>query len=119
MGISIDLDGSDLIKNLTDLYNKSPLTAEKSAFETASEILRLSQAEVPHDIGLLQNSGHVEPEIGGAIVGYNKVYAARLHENPQYNFKNGRKGKYLEDPIKQNMSALLDFIGNIIGRGIL
>ena len=89
--------------------------ANSAVNNVADEVLRLSQFEVPHDKGLLQNSGHVEP--GGdlaAIVGYNKVYAARLHENPQFNFQGGRKGKYLEDPIKKNLRVLKQFIVNSV-----
>lgn len=80
--------------------------------EVAHEILRLSNPQVPHDIGLLAGSGHVEPQPDGAIVGYNKVYAARLHEHPEYRFQKGRKGKYLEDPIIQNMAVFEKHLGN-------
>lgn len=72
--------------------------------DIADETLRLSVKEVPHDKGVLEDSG-VSIPIGEAHyqVGYHKTYAARLHENPQYNFQKGRKGKYLEDPIKNNL----------------
>lgn len=76
---------------------------QKAVHDVASEILRLSQREVPHDVGTLQNSGFVKDEIDESIVGYNTRYAARLHEHPEYRFGKGRKGKYLEDPIKTNL----------------
>lgn len=75
----------------------------KTVMEVALELLRLSQFEVPHDTGLLQNSGHTERKDDGVLVGYNKVYAHRLHEHPEYKFQKGRKGKYLEDPMKNNL----------------
>lgn len=76
----------------------------RTVMEVALELLRLSQFEVPHDTGLLQNSGHTEREgENGVRVGYNKVYAHRLHEHPEYRFQKGRKGKYLEDPMKRNL----------------
>lgn len=84
--------------------------------EVAHEILRLSNPEVPHDTGLLAGSGHVEPQFDGAIVGYNKVYAARLHEHPEYRFQKGRKGKYLEDPIIQNLGVFEQHLGNKLNR---
>lgn len=114
MAIIIELDTKELNAKLSQLMSISEPLAMKASSDLAEEILRLSQFEVPHDTGLLQNSGHTEPEFGGTIVGYNKVYAARLHEHPEYNFQKGRKAKYLEDPIKQNMRVLLDFVGNII-----
>lgn len=84
---------------------------QKGVNAVAEEVLRLSQFEVPHDTGALQNSGHTE--YGNdltAVVGYNKVYAARLHEHPEYRFQKGRKGKYLEDPIKNNLKVFRDFM---------
>lgn len=77
------------------------------------EVLRLSSREVPHNIGTLQNSGHIHPNGDETIVGYNTVYAARLHEHPEYHFQKGRKGKYLEDPIKNNIDVLREVMGNI------
>lgn len=87
---------------------------KQGMIDVAREILRLSSFEVPHDTGLLQASGDYDPVNDGVIVGYNKVYAARLHEHPEYRFKKGRKGKYLEDPIKHNLDAFRDFMGERI-----
>lgn len=87
----------------------------KGATDISNEILRLGTFEVPHDQGLLQASGHVEPEGDDqVIVGYNKVYAARLHEHPEYRFQKGRKGKYLEDPIKNNLKTFNTFMQDAI-----
>jgi hypothetical protein len=83
--------------------------------DVASEVLRLGTFEVPHDKGILQGSGHVEPSTESqVIVGYNTVYAARLHEHPEYRFQKGRKGKYLEDPIKNNLSLFKNYIADAI-----
>lgn len=70
---------------------------------------------VPHDKGDLQGSGGVDPDTDhSVIVGYNKVYAARLHEHPEYRFQKGRQGKYLEQPIKNNLAIFKRFIENEI-----
>lgn len=103
---NISFDMSDFMKKAKDLLDRAPSASEQALFGVGGEIMRLSSFEVPHDKGLLQNSGSVEPEEGGVIIGYNKVYAARLHEHPEYRFQKGRKGKYLEDPIKNNLAAL-------------
>lgn len=93
--------------------------AKKAVVDVSEEILRLSQFEVPHDTGALQNSGHTEQESDFvSVVGYNKVYAARLHEHPEYRFQKGRKGKYLEDPIKNNIDFFRRFLGQAM-RGAL
>ena len=107
---NIDWDVKDFLekaKKLVERVNQQKNIAIKAV---ATEILRLSQFEVPHDTGQLQNSGHIEDGQDEEIVGYNKVYAARLHENPQYHFQKGRKGKYLEDPIKNNLTIFTKFI---------
>jgi hypothetical protein len=97
------------------LVAKLPQATADSNQAVADEVLRLSQFEVPHDEGTLQNSGAVEvlPN-GDAILGYHTRYAARLHEHPEYHFQKGRKGKYLEDPIRNNANSL----GLVFGRNI-
>lgn len=109
MGLTIDT--SDFTKGLGRLDAAVKIAAMRGINDVASEILRLSTFEVPHDTGMLQASGHVEQEANDdVIVGYNKVYAARLHEHPEYHFQKGRKGKYLEDPIKNNMVVLINYV---------
>lgn len=114
MAIKITIDTKELNAKLAELASKSVQAAMKAASDVCEEILRIAENEVPFDKGLLKGSGHKEPETGGYIVGYNKVYAARLHEHPEYNFRNGRKGKYLEDPIKQNLDTFTEVISKAI-----
>jgi len=112
MGIKID--DKEVMDRFNQLAKQVEQRKRKSLNDVASEILRLSQREVPHDIGTLQNSGFVEDRDEEAIVGYNTVYAARLHEHPEYSFQKGRKGKYLEDPIKLNLETFREFFKNLI-----
>lgn len=114
MATNITIDASDLQKGLARLGGIFGDVNRRGVNAIADELLRLSQIEVPHDVGTLQNTGHVEPEEEGAIVGYNTVYAARLHENPQYKFQKGRKGKYLEDPLKMNLRIFLQIYKEIL-----
>jgi hypothetical protein len=66
-----------------------------------------SEKQVPFDIGTLRDSWDTKPiadrETIGFQMSYNTPYAARLHEHPEYKFKNGRKAKYLEQPIEENL----------------
>ena len=113
----ITFDTKSLQSGIKRSLSVMEMAALSAINDVASEILRLSSFEVPHGTGLLQNSGHVEPDTDKqVIVGYNKVYAARLHENPQYQFQKGRKGKYLEDPIKSNFSLFQRYIADGIKR---
>lgn len=112
--MKIIVDDRDFQAKLGQFLQKAIDGKNKAIRNIASEVLRLSQFEVPHNIGTLQNSGFVQDDVDSAIVGYNTVYAARLHENPQFNFRNGRKGKYLEDPIKNNMHHFLSYFKSMI-----
>jgi len=108
---TIKFDTSDLKKGVAHLEKTMTTGVDQAVDDVANEALRLSQQEVPHDTGQLQNTGHVEKERKNErVVGYNKVYAAKLHEHPEYIFQNGRKGKYLEDPIKRNLTIFRNYI---------
>ena len=86
------------------------------ALETvADELLRLSQLEVPFKQGHLLQSGNTEAEADYWVVGYNTHYAAKMHEHPEFNFRNGRKGKYLEDPMKMNLAIFREFFNQKMG----
>lgn len=104
--IAAELDARAVTANFDRLVRKLPEATADSNFAVADEVLRLSQFEVPHDEGTLQNSGAVESVGQDAVLGYHTSYAARLHEHPEYNFQKGRKGKYLEDPIRENAEVL-------------
>lgn len=101
-------------------------TTPRALNKAADEVLRLSQKEVPHDTGMLQNSGAVEPiDENTVAVGYNKEYAAYQHEGrradgsrPIMKYGKGRKGKYLEDPIKNNLATLQNIIGSTLQIGV-
>ena len=100
------MDDKQVMMNLRNIGAAVDRGLPKNVLDIGFEVLRLSQFEVPHDIGTLQNSGTVEEIDGNVVVGYHQPYAAKLHENPQYTFQKGRKGKYLEDPILENEQAL-------------
>ena len=83
--------------------------AMQAAKDMADTLLILSRYEVPHDEGTLQSSGHTEQEGDGWLVVYNVRYAAFQHEGKRKDgshiirhYQKGRKGKYLEDPMKNN-----------------
>lgn len=106
MSVTVQLDTKGFLASLNNLAKKSDIAGKFSALDIGYEIMRLSQMEVPHDKGTLQNSGTVDQVGEDVVVGYHTPYAARLHEHPEYRFGKGRKGKYLEDPIKRNEQIL-------------
>jgi len=97
----------DVQKNIKKAKSAALDGIKRAVNEAAGDILNESGKQVPHDIGTLAGTGNVTPakidDKGNFIeaeVGYNTPYALRLHEHPEYKFKKGRKGKYLEDPVK-------------------
>lgn len=103
--VSVTITGDkEIFKKINRIVVSSKQRSRSALSDIANEILRLSQQQVPHDVGSLQNSGNVLPfGNDGYIIGYHEPYAARLHEHPEYNFQKGRKGKYLEDPVRMNL----------------
>jgi len=136
----ISFDTKDFDNKIKKFDSKFHNATDKAIFEVCLEIMRLSSFNVPHDKGLLQASATTETESGevlaisdqngsispvaqetkeqSAVVGYNKVYAARLHEHPEYHFKQSgpqkRGAKYLEGPIKLNLNIFERHIGETI-----
>lgn len=70
----------------------------------------------PKDEGILIQSGkvsHDESRIE-AFVSFDTPYAVRLHEHPEYNFQNGRRGKYLEKTLNEQSQNLANLIAQIM-----
>ena len=47
------------------------------------------------------------PEIS---ISYDTPYAARLHEHPEYNFREGREGKWLENALNERREDLVNYM---------
>lgn len=118
--MAIKFDMSGLEKGLNEAALRMKQIKHKSLETITDEVMRLSTLEVPHDTGMLQTSLGKEPEGDDTIiVGYNKVYAARLHEHPEYKFKKGRKGKFLIDPIMHNLRLFKRFMDDALNEGFI
>jgi len=74
--------------------------AEEGLYEAMEFLLDEMNKDVPHDEGTLMRSGDFKVKGLQAVIGYDTPYAVRLHEHPEYNFRGGRKGKWVEDKIK-------------------
>lgn len=123
--MKFNFDTSSFDRGMDGLIRKAEEGRDKAQDEAGDELLRLSTAEVPHDKGTLQGSGHTERDGKDVLVGFGGAaapYAARLHEHPEYRFQKGRKGKYLEDPLVRNLKVLQNHIiegwNSVMGGGI-
>lgn len=112
---NVNWDTSSFDKGMKALAETMQKAATSALDKIGNEVLRLSTFEVPHDTGALQASANMEVVDENQVdVGYNKVYAARLHEHPEYHFQKGRKGHYLIDPILHNLKIFQSFLQNEI-----
>lgn len=112
----IEFDDSDFQRGIKKFTDKVATQQIRALKVIADEILRLSQLEVPFKSGHLLQSGNTQQRDDYYIVGYNTPYAAKMHEHPEYNFSNGRKGKYLEDPMKLNLAVFREFFNVEMGK---
>jgi hypothetical protein len=56
----------------------------------------------------LDDAGLIEAGSAGVVIGYNQPYAARLHEHPEYQFREpGSGAKYLESKIVPRYEDLM------------
>lgn len=96
-------------RNFGTLKSEMAGALDDALRETGDKVLELSESEVPFDKGILLASRANEKIGGKRYVGYHTPYARRLHEHPEYNFQQGRKGKYLYDPVMRNNTQLVEF----------
>ena len=116
--MEISFDDSLFRDKIAGLEKNLEGKARQALGDIGTELLRLSQLEVPLDKGTLQNSGETHMEDDYAVVGYNTPYAHRLHEHPDYKFQHNRKGKYLEDPMKNNLAVFRGFFEDRVGQAL-
>lgn len=110
MSIQANVTYTSNVAGLLDGLDDKIMRGENKA---AERLLGLAVEQIPFDLGTLSDSGAVQPAQNpedGAAVTFDTPYAKHLHEHPEYNFQNGRKGKYLEDPALENEQELLDII---------
>lgn len=123
--LNLAFDDSSFLAHTAALQAKLKLVKKEALRVIADEILRLSQLEVPFVTGELMASGVAQEDGDEYVVGYNKVYAAYMHEgvwadgsHEIQNYSNGRKGKYLEDPMKVNKEILTMYFGQTLKAGL-
>lgn len=101
--VKVDWNGKKLIGKV-DKQRKKVLQ------DAAETLLEESKQRVPHDEGILENSGNTSVAKDESSVYYDTPYAARLHEHPEYNFKGKGEGKWLENALRRISPKLLKYI---------
>ena len=82
----------------------------------AEVILGITDRVIPYESGMLAASGMIDVDEDGelASVYYDTVYAARLHQHPEYHFQGGRRGMYLKSTMNASKSRILEFFGKAL-----
>lgn len=124
MAVGIVWNTTKLDAGLIQYLSKANSAAENGLMAIGDELLRLSTQQVPHDKGMLQNSSQTEKTGDLEItVGYNTEYAAYQHEGAwpdgthviRNHSKQGRKTKYLIDPLMSNMTVFNAIFRDLTG----
>jgi hypothetical protein len=80
----------------------------ESAKAGAERILARANQHVPFRSGALKDSGAVTVDGTQAAISYDTVYAARLHQHPEYHFNPPGRGKWLTDAIEEDKGDTLE-----------
>lgn len=115
MALVIDIDDSDFQKTLDALSKQLDSIGRGALMDMADALLALARLEVPHDTGRLQLTGNAYWDVDSSAVAFDTDYASYVHEGIRadgshriLNYQKGRKKKFLEDPLKMNLSKWLD-----------
>lgn len=92
----------------------------RGALLGAEHILQVARTQVPHEEGTLERSGatSVDPDTLTAAVSFDQPYAVRQHEELGYQHDDGRKAKYLEDPMRDEGPVAVDIMAAQIRRAL-
>ncbi len=83
-------------------------------------VLQVSRRQVPIEEGTLERSGTTSVDEGNltAAVSYDTPYAVKQHEDLSLRHDDGRKAKYLEDPIRSEADVVRDMIATQLRRAL-
>ncbi len=79
----------------------------QSARAAAEDLLARANEHVPFEYGDLESSGGVSVDGARAAVSYTAVYAARLHQHPEYSFRGKGEGRWLQNAVEANDNRAL------------
>lgn len=90
---------------------KVALAAAPALKVGAEAMLEYANRTIPHEEGILQDSGNTNVEGSEAVVYYDTAYAARQHEETSWKHSPGRRAKWLEMSYNERGRAILNLIG--------
>jgi len=118
--------GAELVRRLNDAGAAARLAVAAALYEEGESIMRDSKENhVPVDLGILKNSGHVQPpHVAGddisvtlAYGGAAGAYAVIQHERLDFKHETGGP-KYLERPLLAASLGLARRLANAVKRAL-
>ncbi|MEV7011545.1 hypothetical protein [Streptosporangium sp. NPDC051022] len=118
---------AELKMNLGKIKAAERAGAIKGLQVAAEHLLQVSREQVPHEEGTLERSGDPAERPGAvsvadgelrAAVSYDTVYAVRQHEELTWKHDEGRKAKYLEDPMNSERQVMGEIVAAEIRRSL-
>lgn len=102
---------------LADLEHAGAVRGLQLATE---HLLQVSRTQVPIEEATLERSGtaSVDPGTLTGAVSYDTPYAVRQHEDLALHHDDGRKAKFLEDPMRDEAEAMRALIAAAIRRSL-
>ncbi|MEO6081928.1 MAG: hypothetical protein ABIQ18_02350 [Umezawaea sp.] len=99
---------------------KSQAGAVRGLRVGGEHLLGVSRARVPHEEGTLERSGVASVDAAAltGAVSYDTPYAARQHEELDWQHDEGRTAKYLEVPMGEEAPVIAELIGAEIRRSL-
>lgn len=94
--------------------------AARGLFLGAEHVLSVSNDKVPLDEGTLQHSGTASVDEADltAMASYDTPYAARQHEELDYEHAPGREAKFLENALNAERSTVLALVAAEMRRAL-
>jgi len=120
------LDATKFLKDFSQYAKfKYPEIVRQSMYKTGWFIIQLALKKkpyVPREIGDLQSSGDVVVETKGLElwVGFNKAYAAAMHEGKEsWNWTLPGSGpKYLESKLSMFKDDIIEFMADLVNKAV-
>jgi hypothetical protein len=86
----------------------------ESLTRAAGLVLGVANRTVPFQEGTLAQSGFTDIDGDTGVVAYDTPYAVVLHENPQFRFGYGRRGKWLSLALGECAGAVRDMLAKVM-----
>lgn len=104
--------------NGAEVKAKIRAAAERGVKKGAEHLLTESRKVVPIEEGVLERSGVATTDGTRAAVSYDGPYAARQHEELDWQHDAGRTAKYLERPMHEEAPAIRAIIAREVKKTI-